>query len=304
MYIKHVFIGNYDDIKSEITLQYKDKLDGIFAADYIKIVLVKSNITFKLSNPNSIHCDSIIMKPMNCIFSETYDLYDPLTIKKINFKITAEYLNSVFRKGKVKVLDYLKSRLELTPALLQNVHPMYIGSATNNVNVLEWWKNSGLPIEYNENVLRYASKKAHFDVLDWWLNSGLPLIYDEDILDYLLILRDWWDDSKRLDNAEIDLLNWWKNSGLTLKYSNRALLNASRCSQYNNINVLNWWKNSGLPLKYDINTFYAVSSQCSTGVLEWWKNSGIKLKISCRNIALNDFQYKYHVCDWWFEENT
>ncbi|KAI8801498.1 hypothetical protein BJ742DRAFT_914020 [Cladochytrium replicatum] len=42
------------------------------------------------------------------------------------------------------------------------------------VDVLEWWKNSGLRFGYSKHPMESASK-GRLDVLDWWRRSGLSL---------------------------------------------------------------------------------------------------------------------------------
>ena len=48
-----------------------------------------------------------------------------------------------------------------------------IASKHGHVAVLNWWKQSGLPVKYSENAMDYASWHGHVAVLDWWKQSGL-----------------------------------------------------------------------------------------------------------------------------------
>jgi hypothetical protein len=158
------------------------------------------------------------------IVGDRFSLYDVKTIKKFNLKITDLYISEVCKRGKV--------------------------------NILEWWKNSGLELKYDMKALDFASSYGHVEVLEWWKNSGLELKYTGNALDF----------ASRYGHVEV--LEWWKNSGLKLNYDAKALNWASENGQ---IKVLEWWKNSGLELKYTID----ASRNCRAQALEWWKNSGL-----------------------------
>jgi hypothetical protein len=165
------------------------------------------------------------------ILCEEYSLFDVETIKKFNLKITSKYI---------------------TWACMNN-----------NVKILDWWLNSGLPLEYSEDAIDSASGLNYLKVLEWWVKSGLPLKYSEKAMYYA---------SK---NNNIDVLDWWIHSGLELKYDEKALDSAS---QNRRIDVLEWWKNSGLPLKYsEYSEILVVNGDIN--VQKWWKNSGLKFKV-------------------------
>ena len=107
--------------------------------------------------------------------------------------------------------------------------PINIASMNGDIDVLNWWKNSGLDLCYSFDSIDHAH---NIEVLDWWKNSGLALCYTYDAMNKA---------------SNIEVLDWWKNSGLALRYSIDALINASR---NNDIEILNWWKQSGLKFKY------------------------------------------------------
>jgi hypothetical protein len=136
------------------------------------------------------------------IMGDRFPLYSLKTIKKFNLKITDFYIAQVCRKGKV--------------------------------DILEWWKNSGLELKYSEFALFWASFKGKIEVLEWWKNSGLELKYNESALDWASTY------------GKVEVLKWWKNSGLELKYTEDAFDWASRNGE---AEVLEWWKNSGLEIK-------------------------------------------------------
>ncbi len=161
------------------------------------------------------------------ILSEKYYLNDFRTSKRFNLDINAKYITYICAQG--------------------------------DVNFLEHWKNSKLPLQYDENALKYASIYDHIDVLDWWLKSNLPLKYDNYVL---------W-------KASVKVLEWWLKSGLPLKYDATVLVIASACSC---IDILEWWKNSGLPLRYDLGVLIVAYHNNHLDVLNWWSNSGLQVK--------------------------
>jgi ankyrin repeat protein len=233
-------------------------------------IAITSNMCKKL-----IYCSYKSLKPF-IIMSDKYYLYDIRILKKFNFKITEDYINNC---DNVEILSYLKATNKI---LKCPEYALFKATARNNINVLEWWKNSGFPLKYTSKL--FDTLYCNTDMLDWWKNSGLELEYSEDVLDY----------ASRY--GYIDILDWWLNSGLELKYSEYALNNASN---YDHIDVLEWWFNSGLPLKYDARALDLASSNGHVDVLEWWKNSGLKLKYTKDSMIWASDNGHINVLEWW-----
>uniref|UniRef100_A0A6C0E7C3 Uncharacterized protein n=1 Tax=viral metagenome TaxID=1070528 RepID=A0A6C0E7C3_9ZZZZ len=137
---------------------------------WIRIVIIPSNQKELCKCGNNKSCGAV----RQIILSKRYPLYDLKTIKKFNLKITADYISYACKLGKI--------------------------------DILEWWKNSGLPLEYDSDAIKYASYYSHINILEWWKTSGLPLKYSDEPLNHAIA----YNDSK--------VVNWWKKSGLKLKY--------------------------------------------------------------------------------------
>lgn len=182
---------NINKSDSDLRLYILDKLtfnktiyDDLarFGYCYLRIVNLQNNDRI-MKYPHGYKGSSLISMftflSNNVILSDRYYLYDPKTIRKFNIKIDKDYI---------------------TGACIMR-----------DVKFLEWWKNSGLPLKYDEDLLGWISNDGRVDVLTWWLNSGLPLKYDEYVLD------------RASECGHMEVLKCWFNSGLPLKYSEEAL---------------------------------------------------------------------------------
>jgi len=143
-----------------------------------------------------------------------------------------------------------------------NKEAMDSASRNGHVDVLKWWKASGLPLAYSEASLEGASGRGHIPVLDWWKHSELQLKIGK-VMDLASLA------------GHIKVLDWWAKSGLSLVYD-KALLNAS--SAAGGVAVLEWWKHSGLRLIYDGQALTTATLHDRPEILQWWKDSGLLIR--------------------------
>ena len=245
------------------------------------------------------------------VLSDKYNLYNPKTIIKFKLVIDKNYINNVCCLGRVHTLEFLKSSY-LFPEFPEYTDNTLIHASNNgHISVLEWWKNSGLPLKYNNDAINYASLSGHVAVLEWWKNSGLPLQYDDLAVHgasengHINVLE-WWKNSclkliygniltypSHSDRDLVAVLEWWKNSGLEIIYTTCEMDYAHKP------HVLEWWKNSGLELKYSKEALDWASGHGQVAVLEWWKNSGLELKYSEEALNTASGYGKVAVLEWW-----
>jgi hypothetical protein len=328
-------INKYVNCNDHYHINNLDKdLYSMYMCKWFVIAIIPSDSVLKDYNDGD---GCWVRKPYvnKIIFSNKYKLYNLANIKKFNIPISFSYVAGCLSYDHIDIIEYLlindynkyAKYMDLDiPSTYGNLNMLnllkkygiakYSSYALENairnsdINVLEWWKNSGLYLLYNPdiisscrninvlewcknnglrvicsiNTLKYASWNGHVNVLEWWLKQNIPLIYDEWAINYA---------SK---NGHINVLNWWFHSGLELKYDKYAIYNATmNC----HINVLEWWRNSGLELKYDtlpfshacvmnsLHSYDVVQDPEKTiNVLEWWMNSNLELKYDINLIRL------------------
>ncbi|BFZ54864.1 hypothetical protein PYCC9005_001901 [Savitreella phatthalungensis] len=135
-------------------------------------------------------------------------------------------------------------------------------SASGNLDALEWWRSSGLPLRIGR-VLDFASDEGHVEVLDWWKSSGLKYKYTKFAMHHAS------------QNGHVNVLNWWLESGLQLFYDRGCLDLATR---FNQVAVLEWWRTCGLVIEYrimDIEEALGEALVAGNDCRNWWIEQGI-----------------------------
>src|SRR6478735_6456241 len=101
-------------------------------------------------------------------------------------------------------------------------------SKKGQIELLQWWKDSGKRCEYNDFAMDYASLNGHVHILQWWIESGLECKYS-------VFAMDW-----ASQNGHVHILQWWWDKrDFELKYSNVAIDHAS---ENGHVEVLEWWE--------------------------------------------------------------
>lgn len=104
--------------------------------------------------------------------------------------------------------------------------PMDLASLRGDVETLQLWLDSGLPLEYSVLSMEWPSENGLCKVLDWWKASGLAL-------KYTVWAMDW-----ASANGQTDTLDWWVASGLPLLYTGWG----AELADYNgHRHVGEWW---------------------------------------------------------------
>jgi hypothetical protein len=189
------------------------------------------------------------------------------------------------RHGRTTILSWWKHGFEqhadlIPPPKSSSVIEAIDGASRNGqVASLDWWLNSGLPLEYTEAALEYASSKNHIPVLEWWkqqskVNPHLPLKIGR-VIDMASTA------------GHVKVLEWWATSQLEFSYDRHALQHAS-C--HGKVEVLEWWLGSGLQLIFDQDVLTGATRHNRPEVLEWWDKCGLPVQYRMCDIeeALED----------------
>jgi len=64
-------------------------------------------------------------------------------------------------------------------------------SANNHVDVLKWWKSSGLELKWTKGAMDFATLGDHVDILQWWKKRGLEMKWSHSVVGLDIALKDY-----------------------------------------------------------------------------------------------------------------
>ncbi|KAI8806943.1 hypothetical protein BJ742DRAFT_898172, partial [Cladochytrium replicatum] len=127
--------------------------------------------------------------------------------------------------------------------------------------MLESWKQSGLPMKYNEEPLKIRCANGRAEVLEWRRTSGLPLRRKTGVVDIVSA------------NGHVNELEWWQSRGLQMTGLELYWTAMGVASLFGRISVLEW--KSGLEIHYTEHSILNASAKEKLLVLDWWNHSGL-----------------------------
>lgn len=222
----------------------------------------------------------------------------------------------IFKFSRTDILDYIcQTRIDLywsTPRL--SSLPLRASAVYGNTTLLEWWKNCPeLPTnDYLPDALDGASRAGFVHVLEWWRQSGLPLRYTERALESAsaegqIAVLDWWkktsESSAYYDPTPLKIgksvllaaqsgktasLAWWDKSGIPYSHGESV---ARIASTHGHVPVLAlWYSLKGSKIIFDNQVLVGATKNGHVDVLEWWRRSGLRVEFKTCDIeeALED----------------
>ncbi|KAL2811499.1 MFS general substrate transporter [Aspergillus granulosus] len=222
----------------------------------------------------------------------------------------------IFKFSRTDILSYLtENHLDLlwTTSRLTNI-PYRASAIYGNPKILTWWRDApALPNkEYIADAMDGASRAGFVDILEWWRNSGLELRYTEKALESAsaegrVAVLDWWKNAADAASLRRPLplkvgksvllaaqsgrtasLAWWDASGIPYTHAESV---ARIASTHGHVHVLDfWYKLKGAKMIFDCQVLVGPTKNGHDNVLEWWRRSGLRVEFKTCDIeeALED----------------
>ncbi|KAB2569049.1 putative phosphopantothenoylcysteine decarboxylase protein [Lasiodiplodia theobromae] len=202
--------------------------------------------------------------------------------------------------GRVEILEYWRT----SPTFLNKEYTVDAidgASRAGFVHILEWWRNSGLPMKYSEAALEQASSRGQIEVLEWWKRASMRddghvrTSGDESEPEGSvpptrkpLRLKPGKAISFATQAGSLSTLRWWVTS--TIPFSHEDTV-AKLASTHGHVDILDFWQLlHGEKMIYDNQVLVGATKMGHRDVLEWWKKSGLRVEYKTCDIeeALED----------------
>ncbi|GFF39416.1 uncharacterized protein L696 [Aspergillus udagawae] len=202
-------------------------------------------------------------------------LWTTSRLTKLPYRASAIY-------GNPKILTWWQEAPEL-PNKDYSADAMDGASRAGFVEVLEWWRTSGLELRYTERALESASAEGRVAVLEWWKNASanvppsnpIPLKVGKSVL-------------LAAQSGRVESLAWWDASGIPYSHAESV---ARIASTHGHVHVLEFWYGlKGPKMIFDSQVLVGPTKNGHDNVLEWWRRSGLRVEFKTCDIeeALED----------------
>ncbi|KAL8994068.1 MAG: hypothetical protein Q9188_007170 [Gyalolechia gomerana] len=227
--------------------------------------------------------------------------------------------------GQTAMLDWWRR----SPSFLtkdHNTDAMDLASKAGYTHVLQWWRDSGLPLRYTDAALEQASAQGQVEVLDWWRSASTSPSRGHNLQNSpsegVAVLTDIDREASGCDapdrpplqlkvgksliyaaqNGQSATIRWWMSSGIPTVHEEAVARTASATGH---VNVLRVWKEiKGEKMQYDNQVLVGPTKNGHVDVLEWWKTSRYRVEYKTCDIeeALEDSiggQKETSIRSWW-----
>ncbi|KAK0629155.1 flavoprotein [Bombardia bombarda] len=210
---------------------------------------------------------------LSYIESNVSHLFKCFDGKTIPTKASAYY-------GRTDILDWWAK----SPSFLEKQYDAEAldgASMRGFVQVLDWWRRSGLPLKYTEAALEMASSKGHLHVLEWWREAALMQ-----------------DSSSSSSSAAAAAAARGGTASTITPKPGKALLAAA---QYGQLAVIRWWEECGISVDHQDLVCKMASRYGQVKVLDLWRELRGDDKMQFDNQILIEATFHAHVqvLDWW-----
>ncbi|KAK8235014.1 hypothetical protein IWZ00DRAFT_447081 [Phyllosticta capitalensis] len=191
--------------------------------------------------------------------------------------------------GRVEILEFWRT----SPTFLNKEYTVDAidgASRAGFVHVLDWWRNSGLPLKYTEAALEQASSQGQIDVLEWWKKASMPAAASTapPNIRRPLRLKPGKSIAFATQAGSLSTLRWWVTSSIPFSHEDSV---AKLASTHGHVSILTFWASlHGEKMIYDNQVLVGATKMGHRDVLEWWKRSGLRVEYKTCDIeeALED----------------